>query len=81
MAYDKRNNKYSTFFIDYFYDGFRGVHKENMQKSGMGKKPGPVCKMMHLFNAVSLLQKTRVECPSMSVELRFTQKTIEKQCS
>lgn len=37
MAYDKRNNKYSTFFIDYFYDGFRGVHKENMQKSGIGK--------------------------------------------
>lgn len=24
MAYDKCNNKYSTFFIDYFYDGFRG---------------------------------------------------------
>lgn len=29
--------KYSTFFIDYFYDVLGDIHKENMQESGMKK--------------------------------------------
>ncbi len=77
--------KNSTFFIDYFYDGFRG-HSQGKHAGKWNEKK--VCKIdnltsvLHLYNAVSLLQKTRVSgMPSMSVELKFTQKTIEKQCS